>query len=108
MLNVDHVGEQVHLGSRAGDAVENQHVVVEVYLAGLDLLLDMVSEDANRQLVGHELALRCVGEELLADFRFLVEPTKDVAHGQVHEIGHLANNDALRSLSRSRPTEHEH
>ena len=96
----DEVREQFDLRLGTRNAVENQRVVARVDLSLFDQVADVLFEHANGQLVRYEEARRGIGLKLLAQRRFLVDGATNVAHCQMHEVGHLADDGALRALAR--------
>jgi hypothetical protein len=61
-----------------------------------------VRPEADGDVVGHELALARVLQELLAVGRVHVHRAENIAAGAVIETGNLAENFALRALAGAR------
>ena len=85
MLHVDNGFDELDLGNRAGNAVEEEGVLIRVHLVRVDEAFDEAAENFDSGFVRNEQALAGVRSEELAGFAGRSNATEDVARGNVLE-----------------------
>src|SRR5581483_7815738 len=97
--DVKGVIEHLRLMDIAGNAVEDERVLLGMKVMGLDHVIDELAPELDGGFVGDELAAAGVFDENPADRALDREIAEDIATRAVKEIGDVAQDSALRALA---------
>ena len=85
MLHIDNGFDELDLGNGARNTVEEEGILIRVYLVRIDEAFDEAAENFDSGFVRNQEALAGVRSEELAGFAGRSNATEDVARGNVLE-----------------------